>query len=26
VKDACPVSMLLKPGLEELTVSAKLLG
>ena len=26
VKDACPVSVLLKPGLEELTVSAKLLG
>ena len=26
VKDTCPVSVLLKPGLEELTVSAKLLG
>ena len=26
VKDTCPVSALLKPGLEELTVSAKLLG
>jgi osmotically inducible protein OsmC len=25
VKDSCPVSVLLKPGLEELTVSAKLL-
>ena len=25
VKDTCPVSVLLKPGLEELTVSAKLL-
>ena len=26
VKDSCPVSVLLKPGLEELTVSAKLLS
>jgi osmotically inducible protein OsmC len=26
VKDSCPVSALLKPGLEELTVSAKLSG
>jgi osmotically inducible protein OsmC len=26
VKESCPVSVLLKPGLEELTVSAKLLG
>jgi lipoyl-dependent peroxiredoxin len=25
-KDGCPVSVLLKPGLDELTVSAKLLG
>jgi osmotically inducible protein OsmC len=25
-RDSCPVSVLLKPGLEELTVSAKLLG
>ena len=25
-KDSCPVSVLLKPGLEELTVNAKLLG
>jgi osmotically inducible protein OsmC len=25
-KETCPVSVLLKPGLEELTVSAKLLG
>lgn len=26
VKDTCPVSVLLKPGLEEMTVSAKLLA